>query len=621
MCGIAGLIISGGRDHGGRVLRDMAKAIVHRGPDDQGFFETVLADEKYVGLAHQRLSIIDLDTGHQPMTNEDGTVHIVFNGEIYNFVELRAMLVARGHSFATKSDTEVIIHAYEEYGDACVERLRGMFAFALWDAGRQRLLLARDRFGKKPLVYSHNGNSLLFASEIGALLRVPGLDRSIDLAGLWDYFAYRYVPAPLTLLAGIKKLLPGHYMVWQRGRLSEHRYYTPPDERPLEGPSPAQPLQPFLAKLDEAVQVRLVSDVPFGAFLSGGLDSSAIVALMSRHLSTPVKTFSIGFHTEGYDELGPARLIANAFNTEHHELEISERELMANMPALVRNRGAPLVEPSDIPLYLLAREARRSVKMVLTGEGADEILGGYPKHVFERYASLYSLVPDVVHRHFIDPAVHALPYAFRRVKTAIASLGQKEFADRMPRWFGAMSLRDRESFFDIAPAQRVNGHHLKPSTRNSSLRRTLFFDQTSWLPDNLLERADIMTMAASLEARMPFMDHELAELVATLPDRYRVRGMTTKWILRRAMRNVLPAETLHRRKVGFRVPVNEWFRGAMKEYVYDHLAAPSSRTRSYCKRAELDRVLGEHMRGRQNHEKLLWSLLSLEIWHRELGVP
>jgi len=600
----------------------MADVIAHRGPDDEGFYEAKACDGKYsVGLAHRRLSIIDLDTGHQPIGNEDDSVQIVFNGEIYNFQGLRDVLIACGHHFRTASDTETIVHAYEEYGEACVERFRGMFAFAIWDASRERLFVARDRYGKKPLYYAFANGDFVFASEIKSLLQFPGLKRQVDRTAVWNYFAYRYVPGPRTLFAGIEKLMPGCYGVWEKGRFSHRSWYTPPDCLPaVAGEPPEDPVGDFLARLDDAVEARMVSDVPFGAFLSGGIDSSAVVALMSRHSSLPVKTFSVGFAESEYSELGYAKAIADQFRTEHHELTVSQQHLMDELPALVRYRDAPVAEPSDIPIYLLSREARKTVKMVLTGEGSDEFLGGYPKHVYERYVHRYQYLPGFLRTGLIEPLVQALPYRFRRVKTAINTMGLEDREDRMARWFGAMSFAERAALAVLRPAAPDPVGRSVPCSAGSPLRKILCFDQTSWLPDNLLERGDRMTMAASLEARMPFMDHELAAFVSSLPDTLRVRGRTTKWILREAMIRLLPGSILERPKVGFRVPVNEWFRGPMQDYLYNHLTGPDARTLAYYNRGVLEKILSDHVRGRQNHEKLLWCLLNLEIWHREYAM-
>jgi asparagine synthase (glutamine-hydrolysing) len=623
MCGIAGYLATADRLDLGRSLRAMAATLVHRGPDEEGYFEVATRDGGRVGLAHRRLSIIDLASGHQPMSNEDGTVQIVFNGEIYNFARLREELVARGHAFTTRSDTETIVHAYEEWGPECVRRFRGMFAFAIWDAGRERLFLARDRYGKKPLFLYQADGVLLFASEIKAILAFPGVSPRVDVGALWDYLAYRYVPAPATLFANVRKLMPGSYLTCERGSMTEIGYFVPADGRsPSRETTTADPAGEFLRQLDEAVRIRMISDVPFGAFLSGGLDSSSVVALMSRHSSEPVKTFSVGFAESAYSELAFARTVAQQFNTEHHELTVSQQHLIEHLPALVRFRDAPVAEPSDIPIYLLAREARRTVKMVLTGEGADEFLAGYPKHVLERYVGAYQLVPAAVRHGLLEPLARSLPYGFRRVKTAVVNLGLADPEERFPRWFGALSSAERRELTVLqAPASPCHpARGLAAGDGNTALRAILYFDQTSWLPDNLLERGDRMTMAASLEARMPFLDHELAAFVSRLADEWRLHGRTTKRILREAMRRVLPLAILERPKVGFRVPVNEWFHGGMLGYLTECLTGSASRTREYYRPTVLKRYLDEHAAGRQNHEKLLWSLLSLEIWHREYGL-
>ena len=620
MCGIVGFIKRLGDDSAASLIRKMAESITHRGPDDEGFYDDRV-DERAVRLGHRRLSIIDLYSGHQPIGNEDDSLQIVFNGEIYNFASLRQELIEKGHHFKTSSDTETIIHAFEEYGERCVERLRGMFAFAIWDAKRKRLFLARDRFGKKPLFIHQNDDELIFGSEIKALLADKDVSVDVDISAVWDYLSYRYVPAPATLIRSIRKFPAGCYGVWERGALTVKRYYTPPDSCALhETVIPDDPVGAFLAKLDESVSCRMVSDVPFGAFLSGGIDSSAVVGLMSRHSDYPVKTFSVGFTESQYSELGYARVIADQFKTEHHELTVSQDNLMDELPKLVRYRDAPVAEPSDIPIYLLSREASRTVKMVLTGEGSDEFLGGYPKHVYERFVSPYQRIPGFIRHGLIEPMVQALPYRFRRAKTAILNLGLGDYEERMARWFGAMSNTEREKLAGFSAGERNSLDWLdSDSEPRSPLRAILSFDQASWLPDNLLERGDRMTMAASIEARMPFMDHELAEFTSSLPDKYRVRGMQTKWVLREAMKRLLPVSILERPKVGFRVPVNEWFRTSMRDYLCDHLLGSDSLTRHYYKNEVLVNLVKEHTEGRQNHEKLLWSLLNLEVWHREIA--
>ena len=650
MCGIAGWVVPAGSEgaFGGRArlsretLEAMLLSIAHRGPDGQGIYESDAPGAQAM-LGHRRLAIIDPVGGHQPMIDEAAGLALSFNGEIYNFRELREELRSLGHVFRLDSDTEVLLRAYPQWRDGTVERLRGMFAFAVWDARRERLFLARDRFGEKPLFLAEDVRGLFFASEIKALLRVPGIQPGVDHQAVWDYLSYRYVPGPRTLFRGIRKLPPGSCAVFERGRLSVRRYWTAPDREPrLVSPLPADVPAAFLAKLDNAVESQMVSDVPFGAFLSGGIDSSMIVGLMSRHNSR-VNTFSVGFGEEGaqagsskangiarYSELGYAEEVARHFGTQHHEIRVDPRHMIDHLPRLVGFRDAPVSEPSDIPIHMLATEASRTVKMVLTGEGSDELLGGYPKHVFERFTRGYQVVPALVRHHLIEPLTSALPYGFRRAKTAVTNLNIEDWRERYVRWFGALNFTERGNLSVLkaagAPAfsgaegpslEGAEGAPFDSAPGNSALRRILYFDQTSWLPDNLLERGDRMTMAASIESRVPFLDHRLAEFVSKLPDELRVRGLKTKWILREAAKQLLPERILTRPKVGFRVPVNEWFRGEMRDYLEDHLRGAHSLTGAYYDRKALDGVVSEHVKGRQNHEKLLWSLLNLEIWHRQ----
>jgi len=620
MCGIAGAAVAATSPVTSATVERMLESIAHRGPDGHGICEMAAGEGRRVLLGHRRLAIIDPRGGHQPMCDEAAGLALTYNGEIYNFRELRAELEGAGYRFATTSDTEVLLRAWQRWGEGVVERLRGMFAFAIWDAGRGVLFLARDRFGEKPLFLVEDGGELFFASEIKALLQLPRARPEVNFTAVWDYLAYRYVPGPRTLLRGIRKLAPGSCATWKAGRLVERRYWSAPDRvAATAGGNPnGHAAAEFTERLDTAVRMQMVSDVPFGAFLSGGLDSSTIVALMTRH-NPRVKTFSVGFAQGEYSELAHARLVADHFGTDHHELVVDAAHLMEHLPKLVAFRDAPVTEPSDIPIYMLAKEASRSVKMVLTGEGSDEVLGGYPKHVYERFVPGYQRVPGFLRHGLIEPLAHALPYGFRRAKTAAVNFNIEDWPERYARWFGAMSNAERDELTTL----RVNGHAaiqgppFDSGPGNSSLRRILYCDQTSWLPDNLLERGDRMTMAASIESRVPFLDHELAGYVSSLPDEYRVKGMQTKRILRQAGRSLIPKSILERPKVGFRVPVNEWFRGSMRDYLRGHLLSAESKTRDYYDSRALERTVGEHIDGRHNHEKLLWSLLNLEIWHRQ----
>jgi asparagine synthase (glutamine-hydrolysing) len=620
MCGIAGYIAPSPAAGASEALRRMAARIAHRGPDDEGFFEAGTHDGGFqVGLAHRRLAILDLATGHQPMGNEDGQVQVVFNGEIYNFAALRQELIGLGHRFATVSDTETLVHAWEQWGTDCVHRLAGMFAFAIWDAHQELLFVARDRFGKKPLFIAQHHGALVFGSEIKALLAWPGLPRELDNAALWDYFQYRYVPAPRTLWQSVRKLLPGTWLCWKRGEMTQARYWSPPDAQArIDAPPSDDATGAFLNELDRAVRMRMVADVPFGAFLSGGIDSSAVVALMARHSRLPVKTFSVGFAESAYSELAYASQIATRFHTEHHELTVSAADLVNHLPAMARYRDAPVAETADVPIYLLSVKARETVKMVLTGEGADELLAGYPKHRFERHARSWQRLPQWTRRTVAGPLAAALPYRCWRLQTVMATLGIEAFDARMPRWFGAITHEQCLDLLQLPPSEAPPDRQpFAADPAAGALRRILHFDQTSWLPDNLLERGDRMTMAASIEGRMPFMDHELAAFVSSLPDRYRLRGRRSKWILHEAMQRLLPPAILDRPKVGFRLPVNLWLRGHLRDYLHEHLTGAASQTRAYYRPQALQRVLDEHDCGRRNHEKLLWCMLNLEIWQRE----
>jgi asparagine synthase (glutamine-hydrolysing) len=620
MCGIAGWVAVPESTLAEDTLASMLQAIAHRGPDDEGTSRFRCAGTgHHVFLGHRRLAIIDPEGAHQPMCDAGAGLALTFNGEIYNFRELREELGRLGYRFTRDSDTEVLLRAYQHWEGGVVHHLRGMFAFAIWDARNERLFMARDRFGEKPLYLCEDASGLYFASEIKALLRVPGIKPAVDLGAVWDYLAYRYVPGPKTLFTGIRKLLPGTTATWESGKLREERYWQAPDrsQHPYQQP-PRDVVETFLSRLDEAVRLQMVSDVPFGAFLSGGLDSSTIVALMSRH-NTKVNTFTVGFGEDRYSELAYAAEVAKHLGTRHHEIVVDHRDLVERLPRLVAFRDAPVSEPSDIPIHMLACEASRSVKMVLTGEGSDEILGGYTKHVVERLARGYQLLPGYLRHRFIAPLTYALPYDYRRIKTAVTNLNIEDWRERYVRWFGALNRteRDRLSVLRLNGTPVTDAPPFDADPHSSALRRILYFDQASWLPDNLLERGDRMTMAASIEARVPFLDHELAAFVSSLPDNFRVRGWCGKWVLREAGKRLLPERILARRKVGFRVPVNEWFRGKMRDFLVDHLQSASSNTRAYYDARALDRVLGEHLNGRQNHEKLLWTLLNLEVWHRQ----
>jgi asparagine synthase (glutamine-hydrolysing) len=615
MCGICGIYNFGTQAPVDRdALKRAADAMAHRGPDDEGFY--VDGD---LGLGNRRLSIIDLPGGHQPIANEDESLWISFNGEIYNYRELRPGLEACGHRFRTASDTETILHLYEEHGLACVDHLRGMFAFALWDARARRLLLARDRIGIKPLFYRLEPGRIVFASELRALRELAGPPLEIEPQAVYDFFSFRYVPAPQTFYRGVEKLLPGHLLVVDRQGARRQSYWdVPPEEESAK--SDDEWAQEVLAQLRDAVRLRLIADVPLGVFLSGGVDSTAVVALMAELGARPLRTFSVGFEERGYNELPFARRVAERYATEHHELVIRPADLSEDLPRLVAFRDEPIAEPTDIALYRIARLAAQQVKVVLAGEGGDELFAGYPKYAVDRLAELVSAFPAEV----TQALVRWLPYRQRRLKVALEALSVADEGQRAATWFASFSSEERAALFapdflaqvDQAHPARVFEEYLARVRDRSPLKRMLYADLKVWLPDNLLLRGDQMTMAASIEERVPFLDHKLVELAGRIPGRILTRGFRTKVLLKRALRPYLPEETVRRRKVGFTVPVGLWFRKTLQPLVADLLLSPTSRARGYFNTANVERFVREHFDGVRDRQKQLWALVNFELWQR-----
>jgi asparagine synthase (glutamine-hydrolysing) len=615
MCGICGIYNFGTYAPVDRAaLKRAADAMVHRGPDDEGFY---LSDE--LGLGNRRLSIIDLPGGHQPIANEDETLWVILNGEIYNYRELRPELEARGHRFRTLSDTETIVHLYEDYGLGCLESLRGMFAFALWDSRQRRLLMARDRLGVKPLFYRLEPGRLAFASELRALRELVGHPLEIEPQSVYDFFGFRYIPAPHTFYRGVEKLLPGHYMIVDaRGARIEPYWDVPPEE---ETSRTAEDFaEEVIERLRESIRLRLIADVPLGVFLSGGTDSSAVVAFMAALGARPLRTFSVGFEEPEYSELPFARRVAQRFSTEHHELVVRPQDMAEELARLVAFRDEPVAEPTDIALYRMARLASESVKVVLAGEGGDELFAGYPKYAADRLAGVVSALPQEVTRAI----VRWLPYRQRRARLALEALSIRDEAERSVTWFASFAREEREALFapeflqqvDVAHPARIFEGYLEKVRDRSPLKRMLYADLKIWLPDNLLLRGDQMTMAASIEERVPFLDHELVELAARIPSRMLTRGFKTKVLLRQALRPYLPPETLRRRKVGFTVPIGPWFRTSLKSLVADLVLAPEARARGYFNQKAVEGFVREHFDGVRDRQKQLWALVNFELWCR-----
>jgi asparagine synthase (glutamine-hydrolysing) len=609
MCGIAGAV--------GHPLPDqdaadrMCRVIRHRGPDDQGVYY-----EPPAFLGMRRLAIIDPEGGKQPIGNEDGSVRLVFNGEIYNFRELRSELEARGHRFATLSDSECIVHAYEEFGERCFERLRGMFAIALWDAPRRRLLLARDRLGKKPLYYRAGAGGLAFASELKSLLELPGWGRAIDRAALRDYLVLGYVPTARCIFEGVAKLPPAHYLVYEAGALRIRRYWQLRFEPKWQDPEPVLE-ERLAALLDDAVKARLVSDVPFGAFLSGGLDSSLVVALMARHLEMPVRTFSIGFAEPGSDEIPDARIVARHVGSEHVE-QVAEPDAARLLPDLVWFLDEPFGDSSAIPTFLVARLARQHVKMVLSGDGGDELFAGYDRYGRFAVVDRLSRLGGPLIASSLRAAAALIPGAAARRVRWLARRVSMPFPDS---YLSGVALSTREVLEELLREppngaglfSSVEGAFLRPEI-GSGLDRVMAGDVDSYLPDDILVKVDRMTMASSLEARAPLLDHELAEFAARLPLGLKRRGGRGKYLLRRVAARLLPASVLSKRKQGFAIPLAAWLRRELRELAQDVFASRAFRERGVFDAQAVERCLADHVRGAADHGERLWLVLCFEMW-------
>ena len=624
MCGICGVLTFDGAPVEEHLLTGMCASLRHRGPDDEGRY---VCNGLAIGM--RRLSIIDLSSGQQPIWNEQRDVCIVFNGEIYNYLELRQRLVARGHRFRTRSDTEVIVHLYEDHGEACLAHLEGMFAVAIWDARLQRLLLARDRLGEKPLVYYLDRSRLVFGSEIKAVTAF-GVPREIDLDALYHYFTLMSVPAPLTIFRSVRKLMPGQYLTCDRhGTVTVSSYWdlsdwhAPPDRREDER------LAGLNERLEQAVRQRLVADVPLGALLSGGLDSSLVVGIMSRVSPEPVRTFSVGFPDAGSDDERPfARAVATAFGTEHHEIVVDPdvRELL---PRLAWYFDEPFAVSSAVPTYYVSRAAREHVKVVLTGDGGDELFAGYPRYRWDRWADRLSILGPVAGRA-LEPffglaARHDV--RFRRAARYARSL-RLSADERYSYYLSKIDAREKNALLapDLLAAFRDRGltdtAPLDAAYRSfqggEPLSRRLYGDLKTSLADEMLTKVDRMSMAASLEARPPLLDHHLVEFAATLPPSDKLRGGAGKYLLRRAAEGLLPREILNRPKHGFDVPVGRWLRGSLKSFAEDVLFASRAATRGFWQPAAVRDLWTRHLAGESGLGDRLWVLLNWEVWCQEV---
>jgi asparagine synthase (glutamine-hydrolysing) len=616
MCGIAGFLL---REQPARpeLVRAMCAQIRHRGPDDEGIYVGGPC-----GIGMRRLSIIDLSTGHQPISNEDGSVWVVFNGEIYNYQRLRQDLIAGGHRFQTNSDTETLVHLYEEEGAEGLKRLRGMFAYAIWDAPQRKLFLARDRFGKKPLYYAILPEGLYFASELRAL-HEAGIPLDIDSEALRLYFQFNYIPDPLTAFRSVRKLPAGGWMEYSTdGSVRQGRYWQlpPPASEPPPGLTEAAAAAALRERFDEAVRIRLISDVPLGAFLSGGIDSSSVVASMALASPEPVKTFSIGFEEADFNELSYSSLVARKYRTDHHEILVRP-DSVSLVQKLVGHFGEPFGDPSSIPTYIVSEFAARHVKVALSGDGGDELFAGYDSFALVEKRRVFDRIPLPL-RRLVSGVAAALPYSvygknYLRMISRPSAL-QRYFEFNYAPYFTRSRLLQPDWMLpaDGSYLQRAFAECLLAD--NSDLAQAMYFEATANLTGDMLVKVDRMSMAASLEVRCPLLDHELAEFAAALPHSWKLRERRGKHILLEAIGDRLPPELLHRGKMGFGVPLAHWFRDSLRAFLWDQLTSRRFLGRNIVSPEFMRSLLQEHQRGRRDNSSWLWSLLVLELWFQEL---
>jgi asparagine synthase (glutamine-hydrolysing) len=627
MCGINGIAFSkaSGCQTDPALLERMRDVLRHRGPDDKGIFFS-----GPVGLGHRRLSIVDVSRGHQPMTNEDGSLHITYNGEIYNHADYRESLEARGHVYQTHCDTETILHLYEEHGSTCVDYLRGMFAFAIWDQRKQELFIARDRLGVKPLYYVHTDDgSLYFGSEIKSLLEARAVKPEINYAVLSDYLANHAPSGEETLFRGVKRLLPGHVMTWSDGEVSIRRYWDVDFSKDDDVHDDKSYIDQWSELFRESVRLRLMADVPLGMFLSGGIDSSAIAAVMSGMVSEPIKTFSVAFREREANELEYARLVADAYKTNHHEVVVTPEQFFATLPRLVWHEDEPLAHPSSVALYFVSKLASKHVKVVLTGEGSDELLAGYGRYrrtIWNlAWGRQYNKLTPSIARDTIRKQIERLPQGGRMrqklMRTFLVLSPELEsiyfdnfavFPTSMQQHLFTPETKDRIRSVD----PYVELRRLLERTKDLSLLDGLLYADIKTYLHELLMKQDQMSMATSVESRVPFLDHKLVEFTAKMPDTMKLRGGTTKYVLRESMKGVLPEEILTRSKMGFPVPIGAWLRGSHAVIVDEYILSDRAMSRGIFDGDFVKQLVKRHKAG-ENHSERLWSLINFEMWQRQ----
>lgn len=624
MCGIVGIISKNGKTPDRALLESMTYALQHRGPDDQGFFL-----DGNVGLGFQRLSIIDLEGGHQPMSDPEKKIWIIFNGEIYNFQYLKILLEETGrHQFRTKSDTEVILHLYQEYGEECVQHLRGMFAFAIWDTIQQKLFIARDRLGEKPLIYADLPDAFIFASEIQSLTKHPSIKKKLSVIALDLYLTYQYIPSPHTIFTQINKLPSAHSLTWHDKKIAIKRYwdlsFLPGEDIQEEGSGVK-----LIQELKEATRLRMISDVPVGAFLSGGIDSSTIVGLMSELSAKPIKTFSIGFEEKNYSELAYAKLVAHHFGCDHHEL-ILKPEKIDLLPKLAKHYGEPFADSSALASYCVSEFTKKYVTVALTGDGGDETMAGYPRYQAMHFFDIWKKLPYKI-RHSIYKIISLFPDGHpplsiiwrlkRLLNIGLANLNPAHvyldtlyyFSERQKRKLYTDELCSQLNDYDAA-------YYLDPFLTKGSLSpgvsRYLLTDLFTYIPECLMVKMDIASMSNSLETRSPFLDHKFIEFTSSLPSNFKLRGFKTKYLLKKKLTGWLPQSTLKHRKQGFSLPMSHWFKDDLSDYIHEILFSPQSLSRQIFKKDSLKSMLKEHDQGVTNLSYQIWSLLMLEQWYQ-----
>jgi len=628
MCGIGGIVSSDYSTLDYKSLKRMVQRVAHRGPDEEGFFFG-----HGIGLGHRRLSIIDLFTGRQPIGNEDGSIQVVFNGEIYNFPDLRRELEARGHRFSTRTDTEVLVHLYEEKGEDLLRDLNGMFAFALWDERRRKLLLARDRIGIKPLYYAFDGERFAFASEPKALLELPWIDRGLDLEGLSFFLSYDFIPAPHSIYRGIRKIPPGYFLVFKDGNLHLQRYWDLDlRDRLPEGLTEEELCDLLWGEFCRAVKMRLISDVPLGVLLSGGIDSSSVVAPLRPEGVKDLKTFSVGFEDPSFDESPYFRQVARLFETDHHEEILSPKSLLDILPEVASILDEPMADASIMPTYLLSRFTRRHVKVALGGDGGDELFAGYPTYQAWRIAKLYERLPLPL-RKTIEAAVARLPVSFRdmsldfRAKKFVQGIPFKDPIVRHYVWLGTFPPDEKaellnpevQKALENFDAFSVLRDYLADKEDFSELEKLLYLDTKLYLQEGVLVKVDRASMAHGLEVRVPFLDHRFVELVTGLPASLKLRGLTTKYIWKKTVAQRLPPQVVKRKKKGFGMPVAKWLAGGLRELLLEMLSEDRLKHQGIFYTEKVRRLVEEHLTRRVDNRKKLWNLLSFQLWWENFG--